>query len=106
MLGHFLNVLDPEAEQRLLTEKMAPVDYVGRASRCVVGCAYNMRRINEQLVPSPEDLPTAWKGALACSVEDRYDELCSRFGPDRINTAIRDRVLQNQLYRTLRPQPV
>lgn len=101
MVGHFLNVLGPEAETRLLTEPLAPVEYVGQGQRCVVGCAFDLRWVGKELYPCPETLPTLWRGSLDLSVENRYDELCHRFGTARVNAAVRDRILRNQLYRTL-----
>jgi hypothetical protein len=101
MIGHYLLTLCPEAEHDVLTGKMRPGDYGCDTARCLVGWTADTTNETEGLGSRPQHAHTGWK---YYSVEDRYDTLCERFGTERINAAIRNRILSNQARRTLQAQ--
>jgi hypothetical protein len=107
MIGHYLLVLDKAAEDRVLTKKMGPGWYAvyGHEERCLIGTTCDagpsgIRRVVHlhRLYPGRRCPDGTRRG----SVEERYDDLCKRFGTERVNAAIRDRVLQNQARRALK----
>ena len=108
MLGHYLLSLSPAAEDAVLTSPMAPGHYVSdfNPTRCLVGTAAGARAKPNSLCGILWDRPgersryAAYHPMEGC-VEARYDNLCKRFGTERINTAIRGRVLMNRLRRAL-----
>lgn len=96
MIGHFLLTLEPEQEERLLTGKMAgllvlnPTDFAkfgGCLLQVVDGATEGPRK-------EIEDYDEVG-GHVGC----QYDDLCHRFGTDRIHVAIRNRILTNQARR-------
>lgn len=106
MIGHYLLTLTPPEEYRVLTRQFWPHDpdsSIGH--RCLVQCA--------ELIASSwkaEDLydwePTrikAFRGErlIDTNPADRYDNLCWRFGTERVNAAIRNRILTNIARREL-----
>jgi len=100
MIGHFLLTFTPDVEHDVLTRKMQPGAYEHPdGSACLVGVAAGI---------DPESdlyghrrryfLSGDWNDT---SIEYRYDCLCARFGTERVNRAIRNRVLANIARRTL-----
>jgi len=105
MIGHYLLTLTPPAEHDVLTGKMMPGAYNdGNGERCLVGWA--------------ADASISWKNSPTygrfrrrqhlnahfsprARVEETYDGLCARFGVDRVNGAIRNRILSNIARREL-----
>lgn len=98
MIGHYLLALTPEQEGRVLT---LPINsYHGRPfveGRCLVQCTephlsamaalhFNCLGSNESVFTGPAH---------------HYERLCARFGDERINAAIRNRILSNQARRAL-----
>ena len=108
MLGHYLLSLSPAAEDAVLTSPMAPGHYVSlfNVTRCLVGTAAGARAKPGTRFgvlwdrPGDRKLFAQFHTTEGC-VEARYDILCKRFGTERINTAIRGRVLMNRLRRAL-----
>lgn len=103
MINHYLLSLTPEAEDAVLTGKMAPGAYrFADGRRCLVGWAAGVTPAESGLrcsrpfyfTPVPFVLPQR-------AIEPRYDSLCCRFGIARVNNAIRNRILANQARRAL-----
>jgi hypothetical protein len=97
MIGHFLITLTPEEEDRVLTTEMRPGAYnKGQyLGPCLVGTSlgidahWSHRTLNW------------WERPGNCSVENRYDAACKRFGRVVVNRVIRNRILANQVRRAL-----
>lgn len=108
MIGHYLLSLTPEAERDVLTHKMAPGSYAGSLSgaRCLVGVCADFLAYLTPDSPRPSYWPQRKRHVPKgrSSIEHQYDGLCLRFGSDRINAAIRARVLTNMARRTLSRQ--
>ena len=104
MIGHFLAQLTPEEEDRVLTTTMRPGDYYeawdGINARWVGTCLVGVCHKHGSGEPFVLRLNT-WSGPTR-GVEARYDSLCVRFGTERVNRVIRDRILTNRLWRELR----
>ena len=100
MIGHYLLTLTPEQEDRALTGKMRPgcYDEVQDIGPCLVGTAQCIRRHTEHV--HVHNWPP-FSIVVSTSVEGHYDSLCHRFGPARVNAAIRTRILANQARRAL-----
>lgn len=121
MIGHYLLTLTPEQEERVLTRVFLGHNPAADESsdRCLVqvaedidcpyraeakyifksrgstgnGCTYQVRnsgRFHNRLV--------------ALTPATQYDNLCDRFGTERVNVAIRNRILANQAHRALTGQ--
>lgn len=111
MIGHYLLTLTPEAENSILTGRLAPRSYGNDdGGRCLVGWAADCTERDGDNGKRPQFLennewPRNAVGAFGRSVEYDYDDLCDRFGEQRVNAAIRNRILANQARRALR-QPV
>jgi hypothetical protein len=90
MIGHYLLTLDAEQEERVLTTRMVGEPGFSSADRCLVMVSHGLAR-DEHGGPH-----------YAACVPTTYDNLCKRFGEERINAAIRNRILANQARRTLK----
>jgi hypothetical protein len=110
MIGHYLLTLTPEQEDRVLTtpfgHHLGDEHFGGGAAACLVMTVHRA---------------TGWVGAIeamsVCAMEHatdcdgtplhwhspaiRYDALGLRFGEDRVNAAIRNRILSNKARREL-----
>lgn len=105
-IGRYLACLTPAQEDRVLTQRMAHAPHYIREDgcRCLRGTAedWQLRRFTVSSgytdLPQPTDpvrnCPSNWSGRV-------YDLLCLRFGAERINQAVRNRVLRNRARRTL-----
>ena len=111
MIGHFLLTLSPTQEDRVLTNFLAPGSMMQKdGSRCLVGVAEDWHCDGLHLWPRNPHPAVARLRDLAtfCAPPERhwwptsrFDDLCARFGTERINRVIRDRILANQLRRAL-----
>lgn len=125
MIGHFLLAISPAQEDRLLTEKLAPGALVGPYGRCLLGAAEDWRlkdgsKLCTAVFPfhsyqldvysgmgEKRTKLVSWgRASEQRSVADRFDNLCYRFGDERITQAIRNRILANQARRMLPKAPV
>lgn len=105
MIGHYLLSLTPEQENRLLTLTFEPIGHLGvnNCARCMVLTAMD-RVVGASatgLTPY-EDYDTR-RDAMFISPGWRYEYACDRFGTERVNAAIRNRILSNRARRTLAP---
>lgn len=110
MIGHYLQTLTQEEEDRVLTQRLAYAPFFVREDgcRCLRGVVEDMRRDSRK---------GSWqRGFIICwnktyngeflGPGGRFDQLCTRFGEDRVNAAIRNRILSNRARRLLaQPQP-
>lgn len=102
MIGLRLATLMPSQENRLLTTRFMPYnpevrDRIGLQRNPDCGCLF-----------MTAESVTFW-GAVSADNQQagwRYEFLCSRFGFERINAAIRNRILANQARRVLHDQEV
>lgn len=93
MLGHWLDGLSPDAKGRLLTTPFGPMP------SCVVQVADDAPD-NWQSMERVPATSYRWRKrptmerprAHAPVIWGQYDQLCHRFGMDRINRMIRDRL--------------
>jgi hypothetical protein len=95
MIGHALLQFYPEAEDRVLTQPMRSLDDGGP---CLLVVSHNHGQSK-----------LACRASLhleVCDVGQRYDKLCARFGTERVNAAIRNRILSNRARRVLQNRPV
>ena len=90
MIGHLLLQFSPENEDAVLTRTMRPFSIGGP---CLVQTAHGGGAIPYRWNPTLDQ--------LGCTVGERYDALCERFGAPRINAAIRNRILSNRARRVL-----
>lgn len=97
MIGHYLLTLCPDAEEAILTGKMAPFNYGNDEQRCLVGWAADVEADVEYVGRRFLWVNTYWK--FNESIENRYDALCERFGTARVNKAIRERIFLNKMRR-------
>jgi hypothetical protein len=101
MIGHYLLTLTPEQEDRVLTRSFEPV----AGTDCERACC---------LVMTATDDRNEYAGATPQEMRDRprhndtwrapghaYEVLSRRFGVERINAAIRSRILSNRARRML-----
>lgn len=115
MIGHFLGTLTKKQEDRVLTEKLAraPNYITADGCRCLLGVTANIgfdgfREGRDQDVMDRAKWPGFARPAFLATwprgpavVGARFDQLVSRFGPERINAAIRNRILSNRARRVL-----
>lgn len=104
MIGHYLLTLSPEAEEAILTGKLMPGAYGTETERCLVGWAADVRTdgYGDFTTPRRPQHWISWQPKTErVDVENQYDNLCERFTPERVNVAIRNRILANQTRRTL-----
>lgn len=103
MIGKLLDdqQMTAEEEGRVLCTVMRPGGYVrgDRYGPCLVGTMtdYSYPRINcldRERFGDPFDV----NGNIEC----RYDRLCERFGVERVNNAVRNRILTNKVKRALK----
>lgn len=96
-VGQFLATLTPEEEGRVLGRKMVPrflISVPSRPEACLIGTAYG-------LIAYGGWPASKVNTAMENHVGENYNELCDRFTPERVNNAIRGRVLRNKLLREL-----
>lgn len=113
MIGHYLLTLTAEQEDRVLTGKMAParhyVDEDDPECGCLMGVVHGydrdeagrnsaLRGYRFKTRPDGYFMFTFVYGDV---VGIQYDVLCERFGTERINGAIRNRILKNKAWRAL-----
>lgn len=111
MIGNWLKLLTAEQEDRVLTRVMGPGNY----KWCLVGtaCDYNALFDAEGNYIG-RTKREALGAAAAFTIEDQrywlsgrneveqcYDAACAHFGTERVNVAIRQRILTNRLRRSL-----
>ena len=98
MIGHYLLTLTPAQETLVLTESFGPI--LGRHgsgdNRCLLMV---VQRRNAHEAPKHK----FWGDARPLALH--YDDLCERFGVERINRVIRERILANQARRMLAHRP-
>ena len=105
MIGHYLLTLDVEQEDRVLTGKMTPFidsSFYETGEQCLVMLVWG---VNHACDLPPNEVHRAGRREDAEWVTNRYDDLGRRFGSERINAAIRNRVLSNRANRALRNAP-
>lgn len=107
MIGRYLATLTTKQEDAVLTERLAYAPRVIRddGCRCLVGVTEDWQRtknVGGLEVAYPRDAEAMYRryGRFE-DVGSRFDQLCQRFGDDRINAAIRNRILNNQAVRAL-----
>ena len=102
MIGKWLSTITPEMEDRLLTREFRG-DVLWCA--CMVGTAFGARRDTERVLHVLDR--DGWNRQLRFDAGIRYEILRIRFGLERANAAIRNRILSNRARRTLTaPQQV
>jgi hypothetical protein len=122
MLGHYLAVLKPHQEERILLYEMMPGAFVSDNSpaRCLRGVAEDaclwqkpnwtnpVSRFRDPVetftwwrLIMPDDTKGKRHRFASSGVASRYDALCDRFGVVVVNRCIRNRVLSNQAWRLL-----
>jgi hypothetical protein len=125
MIGHLINILTPEEEERLLVNKMGcfadgecllqrisgtrwALDVTGsRHYRDAKHSLHAYPVLHEKYAPAQRGwdykrIPTWWYHSTGA----RYDALVERFGVVVVATCIRNRVLSNQARRALAQEPV
>ena len=117
MIGHYINIQNTVTEARILTSVMVPGKLIQRdGSRCLLGVVedrtqaeaeefaavgwYEGHAAAYQLLKAKRPRLIGWGDD---SVGLQYDALCTRFTAERINAAIRNRILSNQARRVLKP---
>jgi hypothetical protein len=128
VIGHFLLSLTPREEGRVLTRQMLPFvpgkweesclmqTIIGGGIRATEATQYGPVALKGyRVAPFParqrRAMPKHWQGPTpqwagyrayhTVGIAGQYDHLCFRFGHERINAAIRNRVLRNQARRAL-----
>ena len=106
MLGKYLETMTEQQEDRLLTTKMGR--YGTRGYPCFLMVAFDSTNAFSVCLHGSHIAEESFRRAQPIrhklNVAGHYDSLCGRFGDERVNTAIRDRVLTNRL-RRLAPLP-
>lgn len=114
MIGHYLNGLTPEKEDRALTQVYGvgmSFSFSHRWPACLIMAVEGVNYLTSSLVgyrqPAQQRIPRFAKNAYyrITSLGFWYDELLRRFGQERVNAAIRNRILSNQARRVLRVAP-
>lgn len=102
-VGQFLATLTPVEEGRVLGRKMIPhmlcTGITKDSPACLIGAAYGVTLRISTFTPSVD-------GAIKAEVGVSYNALCKRFGTERTNNAIRNRILRNQARRLLAQVPM
>jgi hypothetical protein len=111
MIGRWLEEQEAGRLNAPLTTAMRPGSYVKDAlpggGPCLMGCMYpehgSYMPKAVVLAGSVADLSFRRRssGGHACNLEFQYDELCRRFGTERVNAAIRSRILSIKAQRAL-----
>lgn len=108
MIGHYLARLTHIEEGRVLTRMMLPHEYAREGDTetgpaCLIGAVHGITGRHVRELRSGFVSP-----AMAFALDDgekwigfQYNVLCERFGVERTNVAIRNRVLTNQARRAL-----
>lgn len=121
MIGNWLNGLTTVQEDRVLTSPVEPYGieacpHTGRLMSAEPGNAPCLTEVADCQPPGTYRIPTnrvgGWRSQterfsdkhLIC-VEGQYDQACYRFGVERVNGAIRNRILRNRLRRLPAPAP-
>lgn len=108
MINHYLQTLTPDEEHRVLTGRLSPGMVVRNdGTRCLIGAVedWGVREGCCQPRVARHGL-TMWyhrSATLVDSVARRFDALCHRFGVERIGRVIRERIVANQIRRTVAP---
>lgn len=99
MIGHYLLSLTEEQEDRVLTTRLAYAPMYWRADgcRCLVGTVADVKSPSF-IHTNAETMRAVWEDG---SVGGTFDKLCRRFGEERVNAAIRNRILSNRARRLL-----
>ena len=103
MIGHYLLQLTPAQEDRVLTTKLAHAPWYTRndGCRCLVGTVEDLSSGWSHLAFDNIVGPCPWRQPGETSVGTEFDQLCMRFGEERVNRVIRERILTNKARRTL-----
>ena len=103
MIGHYLLTLTSEQEDRVLCAQLHPGPY---ACGCLVGTANDAWQDRDARGAKGHINFTRWadrhdprRQAYPQRSGHQYDELCGRFGAERVNAAIRNRILTNRWWR-------
>lgn len=106
MIGEYLSRLTRYEEDRVLTRKMEPWCFAhgpdDTDAACLIGAVHGLTTRHTHLRDS------FISPAMSLAIHDaeqwvgiRYNWLCERFGVERVNAAIRGRILRNRLRRAL-----
>lgn len=102
MIGKLLATASAVEEDRVLTTVMRPGCYVYEDGRgpCLVGTMVDYEHSRRNTLLDRERFGESWNkdGSIEC----HYDELCEHFGVEKINTLIRNRILDNRVKRALK----
>ena len=104
MIGHFINALSAEQEDRLLGRRLArggtgPGYYVHvDETACLIGATFGLTFLNQRSLPRGYNPPST-HGTVV--MWQRFDDLVDRFGVERTANAIRSRILSNRARRIL-----
>lgn len=107
MIGHYLLTLTPAQETLVLTTPFWGCRELKEPHQsCLITTTkpelHYILQAPHYLSRGSAESPKAWYDYSPAS---RYEYLCSRFGTFRVNKAIRNRILNNQLWRTLAEAP-
>lgn len=119
LIGRALDSMTPAQQERILTREMLPCAWSAgmvhghKVGPCLVGLAHfqptfsNQKRllhsrytqhspVREVVAAKLENLGVKQRGSLSISdtLHDHYDALCGRYGYQRVNGWIRDRILR------------
>jgi len=114
MIGRLLERLTAEEEGRVLCTAMRPGSYRdnGNAGPCLLGTVVGEKRNKD--ASGVEDTSSVLSRISLVQmvrlrmrmtdndIEKQYDTLCDRFGEQRVNNAIRNRILTNRVKRELK----
>lgn len=113
MIGQWLALLNAEQEDRVLMRPMAP--WVCCTPMVGAGClvenvgdvdpSFGTPELRMYRAPFPGAVIESPNGRGSRGVGQEYDNLCERFGTERVNAAIRGRILRNRLRRALASRP-
>jgi len=102
VIGHYLLTLTAEQEDRVLTRAVSPMLGLRYGCRCLVATVLD--RIPTWYEKDMETAaPQRGYGTHRYAPAYRYEELADRFGVERVNAAIRNRILSNRARRELSP---
>jgi len=101
MIGKLLATASVVEEDRVLCTVMRPGNYVKGSVRgpCLVGTMVDYRP-NTRWQLDRERFGSALDPIE--NIETRYDKLCRKLGTERINTLIRNRILDNRVKKALK----
>jgi hypothetical protein len=104
MIGHYLLTLNEKQEDRVLTRKMRARGSSLQSIACLVITAQFRTDELAGCEARGKGLLSRWPpqgGAVFPPVARHYDVACDRFGTERVNSAIRNRILSNRARRVL-----